>query len=299
MATLVTGATGRIGGATLRALVAAGHEPIAMVRARERTAALPCAVETRVADMADPEALADAFTGVDALLLCSGHEPTMGDLQRNAISAATDAGIRRIVKISASPASVFPDTPSRVAAQHLALEAALAETGIECTNVRPNAFAQLIGGFAHSVAEGELPLPLGDAAISWVDTRDVGAVAAAALRTDGPLPPRIEVTGPDALTGDAVARLLSEHTGHRVAYRPLSDAENRERLRAGGAPEWLVEHVVVIFSLLRERDGDRVTDGVQRWLGRPATPVADVLTRDGPWLGIGSAAAASPTGERR
>jgi uncharacterized protein YbjT (DUF2867 family) len=292
MTTLVSGATGRIGGATLEALLAVGHEPIAMLRAPERARALPAPVQSRVGDLSDPESLNRAMASVDTLLLCSGHAPTMLDLQLNAISAARENGVRRIVKISTSPASAFSGTPSQVAAQHLKLEAALAQSGIEHTSIRPNAFAQLLGTFAQGIAHGTLELTLGDSAVSWVDAHDVGVVAAAALRADGPLPPYIEVTGPQALTGDEIAEILSGVTGHRVAYRRITDDTNRARLLAAGAPEWLAEHVIVIFSLLRDHGGDRVTDGVASWTGHPATALAEVLVRDQHELGIAAAVAA-------
>lgn len=298
MSTLVTGATGRIGGATVEALVALGHQPIALVRAPDRVNALRHPIPSRVGDLADPAALTRAVSDVDSVLLCSGHAPNMQELQLNLIAAARRSGVRRIVKISTSPASAFPGTPSAVAAQHLELEAALAESGIEHTNLRPNAFTQLLGGFAPSLARGELSLTLGEASLSWVDARDVGAVAAAALLADGPLPHHIEVTGPEALTGHRLAQILGEAIGRRVEYKPISDEENRRRLLAAGAPAWLAEHVVVIFSLLRDHGGHQVTDAVLRWVGRPATPVHEVVAREGKALGITPATAQQSTEDR-
>ncbi len=289
MTTVVAGATGRIGGATLAALIEADREPIALLRSPGRAPALPHPVDWRLGDLADPRSLADAFESVHTLLLCSGHAPTMAELQLNAIAAARNAGVQRIVKISTSPASAFAGTPSQVAAQHLEVEAALAASGIEHANIRPNAFAQLIGGFAQGIARGELELTLADAAVSWVDAMDVGRVAAAAIVADGPLPTHIEVTGPQALSGDQLAELLTQATGRPVTYRPISDDRNRARLLAAGAPEWLAEHVITIFALLRDRDGDRVTDAVHEWTGRPATTMAEVLARDEGHLGITAA----------
>ncbi|MFZ0043529.1 MAG: NAD(P)H-binding protein, partial [Solirubrobacteraceae bacterium] len=268
------------------------RDPVALVRSPERTAALAHPVDSRVGDLADPRSLIDAFESVQTLLVCSGHAPTMAELQLNAIAAARQAGVQRIVKISTSPASAFPGTPSRVAAQHLEIETALAASGIAHTNIRPNAFAQLIGGFAQGIARGELELTLADAAVSWVDAMDVGKVAAAALTADGPLPTHIEVTGPQALSGDQLAELLTQTTGRPVTYRPISDERNRARLLAAGTPEWLVEHVTTIFGLLRDRDGDRVTDAVREWTGRPATTMAEVLARDEGQLGIAAAVTA-------
>ena len=286
MATLVAGATGRIGGATLQSLLDLGHEPIALLRNDRRAAALTHPVETRVGDLGDPASLDGALASVDTLLLCSGHAPDMRDLQLNALAAARRQGVRRIVKISTSPASAFTGTPSAVAAQHLELEAALADSGIEHTNVRPNGFTQVLGGFTQGLAQGELNMTLGEAAVSWVDARDVGEVAAAALLADGSLPSHIGVTGPEALSGAQLAEIFSETTGRPIVYRPISDEAKRDALLAAGAPRWLAEHVVVIFSLLRDRDGDRVTHAVPAWTGHPARSVRNVVARDAEALGI-------------
>lgn len=53
--------------------------------------------------------------------------------------AAAAAGVERVVKISASPASIFPGTPAEAAADHLAVEEQLAQSPIRSTTaVRPN-----------------------------------------------------------------------------------------------------------------------------------------------------------------
>lgn len=298
-ATMVVGATGRIGAATLDALVEAGEEPTALVRAPARAAALEHQVDVRVGDLADASSLDEAFASIDALLLCSSHEPNMLQLQLNAIDAARRSGVRRVVKISASPASIFPGTPSVAAAQHLELEGALSATGMEWTAIRPNAFIQLLATFKSEIAEGRLPLTLGDAAVSWVDTRDVGAVAARALAADGPLPPIVEVTGPAAVTGEELAGIVSESLGRAVEYQPLSDPEQRAALTERGAPPWLIEHVITIFGLLRDRDGDRVTRNVEHWTGRAATGAAQVLARDAHKLGLADAVLDKPGGDPR
>lgn len=289
---LVIGATGRVGGATLRALVESGHAPTALVRGPERVEALPVPASCRIGDLADRASLADSMQGMDAMLLCSGHEPAMLEVQLGALAAAESVGMRRIVKISGSPASSFEGTPSAVVAQHLEIEAAVRRSGLEFTFIRPNAFTQLLAGYAGEIANGRLPLAFGAASVSWVDVVDVGAVAAAALRTDGPLPDVIDVTGPEALTGAELAAILADFTGTAVEYVELSDEQNRDRVRAVGAPDWLVEHVGTIFSLLRDRDGDRVTEAVEEWCGRPATSVAEVLAREGTELGIRAALSA-------
>src|SRR5205823_5264092 len=66
----VTGATGHIGGRVARKLAAGGAQQRLVVRDAARAPALPGA-EVAVATYADADALVEAFTGVDVLLLVS------------------------------------------------------------------------------------------------------------------------------------------------------------------------------------------------------------------------------------
>jgi uncharacterized protein YbjT (DUF2867 family) len=61
MTMLVAGATGRIGGVTLDALLVTGHEPFAMIRRADRAAALSTSLLFRVANFSAPATLPAAF----------------------------------------------------------------------------------------------------------------------------------------------------------------------------------------------------------------------------------------------
>lgn len=276
----VCGARGQVGSATMAALHAAGERPVALVRSDEAAAEIAGpSVEVRIADFLDPAQLRGGLDGLDRVLLCSSHGPMMATAQVNVIEAAVSADVRRIVKISASPASIFPGTPAAAAADHLMIEERLRATELENVAIRPNAFAQGIIAWAGPIEAGTLPLPLGDATLSWVDVGDVGAVAAKLLLLDELVEEVVTVTGPERLSGEELADLLSELLGHKVRYQPLDDQQLREKLLSSGASEWLADHVVSIFALLRERDGGEVSDAVERYVNRPATPLRSVLPR--------------------
>jgi uncharacterized protein YbjT (DUF2867 family) len=278
--TLICGATGRVGGATLDAIVSAGHEAMALARTPDRAKALPGDIEVRVADFADVAALESAFAGVDALLLCSAHGPEMAVGQLNAVAAAERAGVQRVVKISASPASIFPGTPAEAAAQHLEVEEALRATSLSAVCIRPNAYMQTLAAFAPAIRGGQLPLALGSAPVSWMDVQDVGALSALALTSDSLNEQIIEATGPEGLTGEDAAAALSDALAIEVVYRPISEESAREAMLETGMSAWFVDHVLTVFRLLRERGGGDVSDAVPRLLGRPATTLAGVAKRD-------------------
>src|SRR5690242_10628118 len=110
MRTLVTGATGKVGHATARALVGAGHEVRALVRDPAR-AVLPEGVEPVVGDVTAPETLAAASSGCEVVFNAMGlpeqwlaeeslFERVNVEGTRAVVRAAIGAGARRVVHTS-------------------------------------------------------------------------------------------------------------------------------------------------------------------------------------------------------
>ena len=112
MRALVTGATGKVGGATARALLARGDEVRALVRDPARAAELlPSGVELVAGDVTDPPSVAAAVAGCDLVFNAAGLPEQWvrdeGIFDRvnargteNVIRAARDAGVRRAVHTS-------------------------------------------------------------------------------------------------------------------------------------------------------------------------------------------------------
>lgn len=279
-AILVTGATGTIGGAALAALQSAGARPVAFVRDPERAApVLGADTPMRTGDLREQSSLAAALDGIDAVLLCSGHEPSMVDDQLTAVRAIAAADVRRIVKISGGPVSVRPGSPARNGRDHLAVEEALRATERETVAVRPNVFMQNFLGQADAIARGALPGPDG-ARVSFVDAGDVGRVAAAALLAERAPEPVLEVTGPAALTWFDVARAFTAVLGREVRHHPVEPEALREAMVAMGRPEWLAEHTAELAGLMREPKAAEVTGTVLRVTGRAPVTLEQFLTEN-------------------
>jgi uncharacterized protein YbjT (DUF2867 family) len=189
--------------------------------------------------------------------------------------------VGRIVKISGSPASMFEGTPAGVAAAHLEVEQILAGSEIEHAVVRPNAFMSSILALfeACAAADRAIELPLGDARFSLVDPSDVGRVAAGLLLED-PLSRRIvEVTGPEALDLTEAAVGAREELGLQAGYHDTPAIAARDALTELRFDDWTAGHTIETLELLRDRDGVRVTDDVERVAGRPATAWREFLRR--------------------
>src|SRR5437763_357745 len=112
MRALVTGATGKVGHATARALLAGGHEVRALVRDPARAAAVvPAGVELAHGDVTDPGSVRGAAEGCEVVFNAMGlPEQWLADARafdrvnvggtRAVVEAARAAGARRLVHTS-------------------------------------------------------------------------------------------------------------------------------------------------------------------------------------------------------
>jgi uncharacterized protein YbjT (DUF2867 family) len=276
---LVIGATGTVGGATLNALRASRVEPVAFVRdARRAAGLLGERTPVRIGDLADEGSVREALAGIDAVLLCSAHGPAMRQHQEAAVRAIAASGVNRVVKISGSPVSVRADSPASTGRDHFEVERALRAIGRDTVAIRPNPFMQNFLEQAPVTAHGALPGPDGSPRVSFVDARDVGRVAAAALLAEQPPEAVLEVTGPEALTWFDVAGTMSEVLGRPVAHYPTPPDAIRQAMLAMGRPQWLVEHMLELAALLRDPEAGEVTNTVERITGQPPITLREFFT---------------------
>jgi uncharacterized protein YbjT (DUF2867 family) len=279
MTVLVIGGTGTVGGATLDALHAEGVEPVALVRDANRAAGvLGGRTRLRVGDLADSGSVRAGLEGVDAVLLCSAHGSAMREQQLGAVRAIEASDVGRVVKISGSPVSVRADSPASTGRDHFEVEQALRAIGRVTVAIRPNPFMQNFLEQAPAAAQGALPGPDGEPRVSFVDARDIGSVAAAALLSEEPPEPVLEVTGPEALTWFDVADAMSKVLGRSITHHPTPPDVIRQVMLGIGRPAWLVEHTLEVSALLREAKAADVTDTVERITGRSATTLSEFLT---------------------
>lgn len=224
---LVTGATGKQGGAVARALLAKGHK----VRALSRNPNAPAALElTRIGatvvagSFEDAQALAAAHRGVDAAFLMgtpfeAGAEAEVAQ-GLAAISAAREAGVSHVVYTSV--ASGDKDTGIPHFDSKFKVERALQDSGLGWTILAPVYFMENLY-FPQTLAgvrQGAYATPLSPSRpLQQVAVADIGAVGAEVIaRRSAFAGRRIELAG-DAVDGVSTARALTEVLGRPVAYQ--------------------------------------------------------------------------------
>ena len=255
MATItITGATGDVGGRTLRLLREAGIGVRAVARRPEQVSRFEQqGTEAALAGLDDVDALTAAFAGTEQLLLITAPSPRQAVHGRNAVEAAKRAGVRAITYLSAADGS--PDSLVPWARANWHTDQLVKISGLDWTILRPSAFMSNLLQSAGAITRGWYPQTTGRGAIPWTDTEDIARVAATVLQADAHTGNDPVVTGPELLTSPQVAATFSAVLGRRVRYLPLPSRVFAGAVRLGGADAWTAEG-------LRQQFG----------LGRPARP---------------------------
>jgi uncharacterized protein YbjT (DUF2867 family) len=117
---------------------------------------------------------------------------------------------------------------------------------------------------------GVIYLPWGDGKASFIDTRDIAAVAAEALTSNGHNGKVYTLTGPVALGVADVARILSEASGQKITYVDAPEAAARDGMLQAGLPQWQVDELMELHAINKQGLWSAVTSDVKEITGRPA-----------------------------
>jgi uncharacterized protein YbjT (DUF2867 family) len=256
----LTTPTGNIGSKVLNRLVETTNEPLrVIVRDRSKLPAnLPLRVEIIEGSIHDAATLDRAFTGARALFWCQPDAATAPDylkayedLAQTGCNAIRRAGVKQVVTISA--AGYTPDRPAGPITALHRMESILQTSGaslriLRCGSFFENMFWQWDqitkeGFFAHSLN--------GDAVGPQVTAHDVAAVAAKLLAdktwTGSEV---VQLLGPEDLSYNDMARLLSEHFEKPIRYEVMPHEAYRELMISLGQSPSAAQGLVDMFTFL-------------------------------------------------
>ncbi|MDP1899475.1 MAG: SDR family oxidoreductase [Rubrivivax sp.] len=256
---LVVGASGTVGSELARLLTAQGEGVVKV------TSRVPTAADQVQVDIVSRTGLHDAFEGVERAFLLSppGHA-NQDELLVPLIDEARARGLKKVVLMSAMGANADDNAPLRKA------EKQLEASGLPYNIIRPNWFMQNFNTFwiQGILQQGKIFLPVGTAKGSFIDARDIAAVAAKLLTSDSFANRDFDLTGPAALDHDAVAAILSRETGRAITFQDIPPAAMLDGLLTAGMPRAYAEFLVLILGFFKAGYSERTTDAVARILGR-------------------------------
>jgi uncharacterized protein YbjT (DUF2867 family) len=252
---LITGATGTVGSEVVKQLSARGENIIVKAAARsatDNTFENLNRVQVVQLDYDKPDSLAVALKGVDKLFLLTPFQSNMVDLTSNLVSEAKKAKVKYIAKQSVMGADAEPGiTPGRL---HRQAEKIIEESGIPFTFLRPNFFMQnFVNYYSNSIrSQGAFYMPAGDAKVSFVDVRDIAAVAVKSLINDNQQKGRTyNITGGEALSYGQAAEILSKVVGKKINYVNVTDQDARNGMKDMSMDEWTIKSMIELFEITR------------------------------------------------
>ncbi|MEJ1117069.1 NmrA/HSCARG family protein [Phyllobacterium sp. CCNWLW109] len=221
MTILVTGATGNIGSQVIQHLVDRGADVRALVRDPSK-ANFPAEVAVAEGDFLDVDSLRRAFEGVSTLFLLNAVVSDEFTQALIALNVARSAGVERIVYLSVIHSDIYVNVPHF--AGKFGVERMIEQMGMNATILRPAYFIQNDLTIRDVITDyGIYPMPVGDKGLAMIDVRDIAEIAAIELlrREQAPqvLPTnRINLVGPDTLTGTDIAAIWSDVLGRQINY---------------------------------------------------------------------------------
>ena len=262
---LITGASGNVGKEVLRQITQTGVEVRAAFQSVSKAAGTPSGVDIVSLDYNRAETLQTALKGADRVFLVGPPTAQLTALERKAMEVIARSDVRQVVKLSA-----MGGREAIFTRQHAESEDYIQAMGVPYTFLRPNGFMQnMVNYNAPTInAQSAFYGSEGDGRVSHIDIRDVAAVAVKALTEDGHAGKAYTLTGPEALTNEEIARILSDELGREIRFINLAPAQLKEALLSAGVPEWSADALLDLQRLYREDKATTVTRDVEQILRR-------------------------------
>jgi NAD(P)H dehydrogenase (quinone) len=281
----ITGATGKLGRATLQYLLARGLAPESirpivrdLAKARDL---VDSKFDVAYGNYTDAALLEAAFSGVDKLLFIStsalGEERMLH--HRNVVNAARGAGVEHIIYTSVvKPAAVacFAASPG-----HFHTEVLIRDSGIAHTFFRNNLYLDIVPFlFGGALATGTLVHSGGEGRIGFIAREDIAEALAGVLTSEGHVNREYPITVSRECYGLAeIAAELGRASGKDSQYKPVSPSEFRQSLERASLPPPVVAMSVALGDAVRAGEFDLSHPALATLLGRPPISLKDFLAK--------------------
>jgi uncharacterized protein YbjT (DUF2867 family) len=235
LAVVVTGATGKQGGAVVKSLLERGHEVRAVTRSTDSAKARQLAnagVTLVRASLEDTAALTKALEGATSLFaMTTPFEGGTHAETRQGMSAADAAKAAGVHLVFNSVGSANRETGVPHFDSKYKVEEHIARIGVRATVLAPVYFMENLYFGKEQLAKGIYATPLSPTrALAQVAVADIGAVAVRLLEDPGRFAGKRFDLGGDELTGNDVVTILSRVTGRRFTYFQVPLDLIRERM---------------------------------------------------------------------
>jgi NAD(P)H dehydrogenase (quinone) len=275
---LVTGATGRTGGAAIDTLLGMGMGVRAYVRSDdERAAALrKRGVEIVVGNFNDIDAISAAMEGIRSAYFLHPVAPGIISAAAYFAQAAKEAGVTAIVNMS--QISARRESMSHAAQDHWISERLFDWSGVATTHLRPTFFAEwlIYPHFAKEIwAKKKIEFPFENGRHAPIAAGDQGRVIAHILANPVGHGGKIyTLHGPVEMNHTEIAAEMSGVLGAKIEYAPSSIDDFKQKMeQLYKFPPFLVQHLVEVAQNYRDGIFAGTNDVVEKITGTPAISV--------------------------
>lgn len=266
---LVTASTGNIGLPLSKALHKKGIPFTAATRNAEKAfEKFGFETETTNLDFKQPEGFAKALKGVKILFLC-GPSATPGaeDLLVPLVEKAIDSGVEKFVFIASYPK----------------IMSMIENSGKDYTFLRANFFMQNFELYQKEdiSKRHQLFLPTGKGKAPYVDTHDIGLVAAEVIQDTSKFSKEtIYLTGPEPMDLHQVADIFSDVLGKDITYKEPDDEAYRKEMEKRGYAEVYIDAMIAVFGKIKKGEVAQTSDRMEEILGRKPTSLKNYIERN-------------------
>jgi NAD(P)H dehydrogenase (quinone) len=279
---LVTGATGQLGAAVVRQLLARTDASEIAVLARDPGKAADFerrGVSVRLGEYGDSGSLARAMDGSDRVLLIASSEFQQRVRQhQNVVDAARAAGIG-LLGFTSRSLKAMQGSQNAMMRDYFETEALIRQSGVPAVIFRNALYLDTLpvslGGPA--VFKTGIRVPAGQGAVAYALRREMGEATANAMLDHSGGDRTYVLAAPRAYTFEDVARALSEISGPTVTYTPVSDNDFVAHATEQGIPEQMARHLVGFFADVRDNQLNETSTDLEALLGRAPGSLRDGL----------------------
>lgn len=221
--------------------------------------------EVRKLDFTDEKTFKSALNGIRQIFLM--RPPALSNVKKYFVpflDKCKEMGVEHIVFLSLQGAENNSITP------HHKIEKYIQKIGIPYTFIRPSFFMQnLTTTHLEEIRHGVIYVPAGDGKTNFIDTRDVGAVAAKVIaEKEIHLNKAYEITGTESFSYFEIADILTKKLGRKIEYKspnPISFVVHKIK---DGNKLGFVLVMLALYSVARMGKADKSTDEFQKLMGR-------------------------------
>ncbi|EGC35953.1 hypothetical protein DICPUDRAFT_91927 [Dictyostelium purpureum] len=212
-------------------------------------------------EFSDPKTWDAALEGVDRVFLMAlPLDPHPENNCGRFIDKCKERMVRKICFLSVINAERFP---------LIKIESMLKNSGMIYCILRPPFFMENLseGFMKDGIKDGNLVAPVGQHAVSWISTRDIGECAANMLLEDKFNGQILEITGPAPINFTQLCDVLSKQLGRPIKFTDARPDEFHKNCLKGGLPEGSTQYLSDLYLAVRDDKANRVSKSVHQITG--------------------------------